>query len=258
MTREALGLADVEGRQFPAAEDLTAQDIVDNKTTLDNVRLWDPEIVKQSFGQLQTIRPYYEFADVDVDRYTINGQKRQVLVSAREMNSLAARRAGADVGQPPPGLHAWLRAGHEPGNRVRLARTAAFHHRRHPARCRKHRRFGLTRSEVKEPRIYFGEDTPRLRGRRHDASGVRLPDGREERHVPVQGQRGVQVGSLAQASGMGDTTGFEPDPVLGVHQAQEPRPDEARSRDANPGAGAVAHPRGRSVPGAGRRSGSCG
>ena len=87
MTRKAFGLEDVEGQKFPAAETLTAADVVADRETLKNVRLWDPTIVAQSYSQLQSIRPYYEFPDVDVDRYTIDGRRQQVLVSAREMNS---------------------------------------------------------------------------------------------------------------------------------------------------------------------------
>jgi len=87
MTRKAFGLTDVEGKSFPASEDLTAKDVLADRQTLSNVRLWDPSIVAQSYSQLQSIRTYYEFPDVDVDRYTIDGNTEQVLVSAREMNS---------------------------------------------------------------------------------------------------------------------------------------------------------------------------
>lgn len=87
MTRRAFDLTDVEGKQFPATYDLTAAAVREDAATISNVRLWDPDIVKQGYAQLQTIRPYYEFADVDVDRYEVNGVTRQLLVSAREMNS---------------------------------------------------------------------------------------------------------------------------------------------------------------------------
>ncbi len=85
-TRKAFGLDEIETRQFPAAEDLTAQDVIDNGDTIDNVRLWDPNIVTQSYRQLQIIRPYYDFVDVDIDRYEIDGRMRQVLISARELD----------------------------------------------------------------------------------------------------------------------------------------------------------------------------
>jgi len=85
-TRKAFGLDDVETRAFPADEALTAEDVRANKSTLDNLRLWDPEIITQSYRQLQIIRQYYTFNDVDVDRYEIGGAQRQVLVSARELD----------------------------------------------------------------------------------------------------------------------------------------------------------------------------
>lgn len=87
MTRKAFGLDTIEVRAFPAAESLTATDIAASADTLSNVRLWDPGIARQSYQQLQGIRPYYDFADVDVDRYVIDGKLRQVLVSVRELDT---------------------------------------------------------------------------------------------------------------------------------------------------------------------------
>lgn len=86
VTREAFQLADVEVRAFSAEENLTAEDLPRNARTIENVRVWDPAIAVQTYQQLQGIRPYYEFNDVDVDRYLIDGVRRQVLVSAREMD----------------------------------------------------------------------------------------------------------------------------------------------------------------------------
>ncbi len=85
-TRDAYELADIETRPFPADETLTVDDVMENRPTLDNVRLWDPSIAVQTYRQLQVIRTYYDFRDVDVDRYEIDGRQRQVLVSAREMD----------------------------------------------------------------------------------------------------------------------------------------------------------------------------
>lgn len=86
MTRAAFGLDAVDVRAFPAEESLTATAIAANSDTIENVRLWDPSIVAQSYQQLQGIRPYYDFVDVDIDRYEIDGANRQVLISVREMN----------------------------------------------------------------------------------------------------------------------------------------------------------------------------
>ncbi len=85
-TRDAFDLQGLDVKQFPANTDLSAQDIADATATVANVRLWDPNVVVQSYKQLQEIRFYYDFKDVDIDRYVIGGKLTQVLVSAREMN----------------------------------------------------------------------------------------------------------------------------------------------------------------------------
>ncbi len=86
MTRTAYGLNEVE------VQELTGQDTIDPATLsidqppLSNVRIWDYRVVQPVYQQRQTFVPYYEFSDIDVDRYTIGGQSVQVLVSARELN----------------------------------------------------------------------------------------------------------------------------------------------------------------------------
>jgi uncharacterized membrane protein (UPF0182 family) len=64
---------------------VTATDVKDNDTTISNVRLWRPDVLKENFDSLQRIRQYYEFGDVDVDRYEIAGERRLAMVSAREV-----------------------------------------------------------------------------------------------------------------------------------------------------------------------------
>ena len=85
-TRAAFGLQDVEIAPFAAATDLTSEDIEDNELLLQNVRLWDPVMLQRAYTQLQAIRTYYRFEDVDVDRYEVDGEMRQVLLSARELS----------------------------------------------------------------------------------------------------------------------------------------------------------------------------
>jgi uncharacterized membrane protein (UPF0182 family) len=86
-TRAAFDLTSVVATGFPAAADLTAQDMSEATATVKNVRLWDPNVVVNSYKQLQEIRFYYDFQDVDIDRYTIDGVRQQALISAREMNT---------------------------------------------------------------------------------------------------------------------------------------------------------------------------
>ncbi|MGQ9475459.1 MAG: UPF0182 family membrane protein [Actinomycetota bacterium] len=79
--------ATVERRLFPAENDLTYQDLENNAATVNNIRLWDPRLVQQVYNQRQELRQEYEFADVDVDRYTVfDGVYTQMLLSGREMN----------------------------------------------------------------------------------------------------------------------------------------------------------------------------
>lgn len=84
-TREGYGLADVKLEQFPAKGSVTTEAAAANRGTLGNVRLWDPRVLDDTYVNLQRIKQYYEFLDVDVDRYEIEGELRQVMLSAREL-----------------------------------------------------------------------------------------------------------------------------------------------------------------------------
>jgi uncharacterized membrane protein (UPF0182 family) len=86
-TRRAWGLDRVVTRELTGEAGLTERDIRANRPTIDNVRLWDRDPLLQTFGQLQEIRTYYDFVSVDDDRYWINGQYRQVMLSPRELNA---------------------------------------------------------------------------------------------------------------------------------------------------------------------------
>jgi uncharacterized protein len=88
-TRRAFALAAVEEFELTGDASLTRADIERNAATLKNVRLWDHRPLLDTFAQLQEIRPYYDFVSVDNDRYVIDGESRQVMLSARELNSSA-------------------------------------------------------------------------------------------------------------------------------------------------------------------------
>ncbi|MEX0786875.1 MAG: UPF0182 family protein [Dehalococcoidia bacterium] len=85
-TRAAYGLDQIDVRPFLAREFVTEAEIEANPETIRNIRLWDSRPLLQTLDQLQEIRPLYDFVDVDVDRYMIDGQLRQVMLSARELN----------------------------------------------------------------------------------------------------------------------------------------------------------------------------
>lgn len=84
-TRLAYGLNTMEDREFPANNNLTSEDLKRNAPTVENIRLWNHAPLLQTFSQIQEIRTYYKFVDVDNDRYTIDGDYRQVMLSTREI-----------------------------------------------------------------------------------------------------------------------------------------------------------------------------
>ena len=85
-TRHGFNLQHIEEKKFPASGDFNQQLVENNKTLFSNVRLWDWRALDAVYEQFQEIRLYYEFLDVDIDRYTIDGDYRQVMVSARELD----------------------------------------------------------------------------------------------------------------------------------------------------------------------------
>jgi len=86
-TREAFALDRVEERSLSGEARLSRQDLERNAATIENVPLWNDQPLLDTFGQIQEIRTYYDFVSVDNDRYTINGKYRQIMLSARELNS---------------------------------------------------------------------------------------------------------------------------------------------------------------------------
>jgi uncharacterized protein len=83
-TRTAFDLNRIGVSAVRPAADISQEEVTQDETTVSNIRLWDPGILQQSYDQLQRIRQFYDFQDVDVDRYQLNGQERMVMVSARE------------------------------------------------------------------------------------------------------------------------------------------------------------------------------
>ena len=86
-TNKAYGLDKVEEREIAASKPITAADIAANNLTIKNVRLWDREPLLSTFSQIQEIRTYYEFSSVDNDRYVVNNELRQIMLSPRELAS---------------------------------------------------------------------------------------------------------------------------------------------------------------------------
>ncbi|MEA2624652.1 MAG: uncharacterized protein QOD06_697 [Candidatus Binatota bacterium] len=150
LTRAAYGLESVAARAFPSAGSLDRAAIERNEETFDNVRLWDPRPLLSGYRQLQVIRLYYDFNDVDIDRYDVAGKRRQVMVAAREI----------DAAQLPEAARTWVNqrlkfthgfgAVMSPVNEFDGEGLPVFFLKDIPPRSS----VGL---EITEPRIYYGE-----------------------------------------------------------------------------------------------------
>jgi len=93
MTRSAYELDKFHLRNYNASDTLTWPKIQNNQATLDNIRLWDPRLLIQTYRQLQEIRTYYQFYNVDIDRYHTNDGYLQMMLSARELSDKLPEKA---------------------------------------------------------------------------------------------------------------------------------------------------------------------
>jgi len=85
-TRQAYGLDSFNQSEFPAETTVDALNPATNQATLDNIRLWDVQALQDTLRQVQEIRTYYDFPDIDIDRYKLNGSLREVMLAVRELN----------------------------------------------------------------------------------------------------------------------------------------------------------------------------
>ena len=86
LTRQAYGLDRFSQQEFPAETSVAAADPAGNQPTLENIRLWDWHALQDTLRQVQEIRTYYDFPDIDIDRYVLNGSLREVMLAERELN----------------------------------------------------------------------------------------------------------------------------------------------------------------------------
>jgi hypothetical protein len=98
MTRQAYGLDRFAQHEFPAEITPGAADPANNQPTLQNIRLWDVQALKDTLRQVQEIRTYYDFPDIDIDRYQIGGSLHEVMLAVRELN----------VDKLPESSHNWI------------------------------------------------------------------------------------------------------------------------------------------------------
>ncbi|MGH7357950.1 MAG: UPF0182 family protein, partial [Candidatus Rokuibacteriota bacterium] len=197
MTRRAFALDRIEERDFPARETLTAVDLARNTPTLKNVRLWDQAPLLATFAQLQEIRTYYRFVDVDNDRYVVDGDYQQVMLSARELSyqNLPRDVQGQDADRQWINEHLQYTHGYGavvgPVNRITPEGLPELYIKDIPPVSR-------TSLRMTRPEIYFGEVSNEYVFVRTRSQEIDYPAaaGNENVYTTYGGQGGVPVGSF--------------------------------------------------------------
>ena len=186
-TREAYDLDKIEERQVTGDATLAMSDIENNAETINNVRLWDHQPLLDTFGQIQEIRTYYEFASVDDDRYIVDGEYRQTMLSTRELNSssLPNRSWINERLQYTHGLGVAM----GPVNEVTPEGLPVLFLRDLPPRSD-------TDLFVDEPSIYFGELSNDYVVVNTNTDEFHYPEGDDNVSTRYDGTGGVGVGSL--------------------------------------------------------------
>jgi hypothetical protein len=186
-TRKAYALNNVEERELSGDALLSKADIAANAATMGNVRLWDRQPLLDTFGQIQEIRTYYDFASVDVDRYVIDGQYRQVMLSARELNS-ESLPSRSWINEHLTFTHGYgLTLG--PVNEVTEEGLPVLFIKNLPPES-------SVDLEVKEPSIYFGELSNDHVFVGTKAREFHYPRGDDNVYRSYDGRGGVPLGSL--------------------------------------------------------------
>src|SRR5256712_1466128 len=186
-TRRAWGLDSVVTRDLTGEAGLTERDIRANRPTIDNVRLWDRDPLLQTFGQLQEIRTYYDFVSVDDDRYWIDGQYRQVLLSPRELNA-ASLPTRTFINERLTFTHGMaLTLG--PVNQVTQEGLPVLFIKDLPPAS-------SVSLRVTRPELYFGELTDSWVFARTHQREFDYPSGDQNIFTSYEGTGGVRVGSL--------------------------------------------------------------
>jgi len=197
-TRLAYGLDSIEEKSFAASPDLSQDDISNNKQTVDNIRLWDPTVLAETYSQLQEIRAYYALQEVDVDRYRINGELTQVMVAARELDQTNLPAVGW-VNERLQYTHGFGVV-FSPANNVASQGQPDFYVKGVPATTT------VSELEVEQPRIYFGESADSVEyvvvnSLQDEVDYPLSTEGQSVAYTNYSGDGGVGIGSFFRRLG---------------------------------------------------------
>jgi uncharacterized membrane protein (UPF0182 family) len=187
LTRRAFGLDAIQESFYPSEDAVTAEDIRDNQDTIRNIRLWDHRPLLDTLNQIQSIRSYYTFVDVDVDRYQLDDGYRQVMVAVRELN-----RGGLPV-QAQTWVNQRLKFTH--GYGVAMAMVAAVAEEGRPRLIVQD---VPPRGDIQitRPEVYFGTRPNDYAIIRTTEAEFDYPKGDENAETRHAGGAGVRIGSL--------------------------------------------------------------
>ncbi len=188
MTRQAYALDRVAEKDFAAEDNLTPAALERNNLTIKNIRLWDHRPLLTTYGKLQEIRTYYKFRDVDVGRYTLNGEYRQVTLSARELSYRDLPSRGW-INEHLTYTHGYgLVAG--PVNRISPEGLPEFFLKDIPPAVTE----GMPK--ITRPEIYYGEIGNEYVLVRTRSQELDYPSGDQNVYTRYEGRGGIPINSL--------------------------------------------------------------
>jgi len=190
LTREAYGLTKIAVKPFPAEQNLNLAAIEANRATVDNIRLWDQQPLRDTYAQLQEIRTYYQFLSTDIDRYWLSAGYQQVMLSARELEpSLLPANAQTWVN-----LHVLFTH----GNGVVMSPVTEKSPEGLPTLYLQNIPPAATGGpNIQQPRLYFGEGAKDYVIVNGSTPEFDYPKAAENVYTTYKGRDGIAIGSLA-------------------------------------------------------------
>ena len=203
-TRRGFGIDQIQQKEFAAETSLESLDLPNNQETIENIRLWDWKALQDTLKQVQAIRTYYDFPDVDVDRYSLGGKTRQMMVAAREIND----------DRLPPTSRNWIneRLIYTHGYGVTMNTANGFTREGQPQFALSNMPIESTVPEVKinRPQIYFGQMTDRYVYVKTRQNEFDYPQGDANKYTTYEGTGGIPLGGrfrrMLLAWAVGDLT----------------------------------------------------